>query len=429
MDVEVGISIVTVVKDDDEGLRKTLASMRAQACKECEYVIINGGKSFDKKLEKEVLDTQLEFGRNVLLEEPDNGIYDAMNKGARLAKGDYVLYINAGDTLYDKSVIENLVLNVNSRETAFYVGDYCYVDWDGNENIRRVAQNPISAYTAILHGRFGNLYDRGIPHHNSTLTKRELLLKYPYDGERFPISADTRQFLTCLNEGSISVKLLPFIINRFVFGGMSGTNRLEVLAEQREMMMDVTNNPAGVDEYIKSAILNEFMVQRKFGIKLRDVWKIAKHYPIETLLSWWSAYHQIDPKPLIEAKVILVIALTGGTGVRKTLEYISSNAGVKPIAFSANQAGARAIRVIDKQANIEPIEDTLIRAAKMPSSTYVVVITDDEPLTPAMKECVYNLGIKSFIWSHGGKLSRVKLNKPRVIGQTTDGFPVYEKGL
>jgi hypothetical protein len=195
------------------------------------------------------------------------------------------------------------------------------------------------------------------------------------------------------------------------------------------MMMDATVNRAGVDNYIKSAIQNEFRVQRRFGIKLSDAWKIVKHYPIEALSAWWIACHPIKTKLFSRYKTALVIALTGGKCVRETVKYISNNMPNPVIAFVANMNGARSIRSFDINASIEPIEEMLMRTSRLPKTTLAIVVTDGKPLTPAIKEIFHNLGIRKFLISEAGVLSKMSLKSPVVIGQTAEGIAVYEKGF
>ncbi|EKD4816644.1 glycosyltransferase, partial [Escherichia albertii] len=97
------ITIITINYNNAEGLAKTIASIDKQTNKEFEYLIIDGG-SDDNSVEhakKSVMCSRI-------ISEKDNGIYDAMNKGAYLAKGEYIIFINSGDELR-KNSIENFM--------------------------------------------------------------------------------------------------------------------------------------------------------------------------------------------------------------------------------------------------------------------------------------------------------------------------------
>ena len=104
------ISIVTVTYNNLIGLKKTIQSIENQSCGDFEYIIIDG-LSNDGTREfiaekKETLKHKLQHF--LFISEIDNGIYDAMNKGTRYAGNDYILFLNAGDTFYDKDVIEDI---------------------------------------------------------------------------------------------------------------------------------------------------------------------------------------------------------------------------------------------------------------------------------------------------------------------------------
>lgn len=99
------ISVITVTLNNFEGLKRTILSVNEQCSGDIEHIVIDGGSS----------DGTYEFlNSNVcshirFLSEPDNGVFDAMNKGLLLAKGAYVLFLNSGDVLEDSSVIESVM--------------------------------------------------------------------------------------------------------------------------------------------------------------------------------------------------------------------------------------------------------------------------------------------------------------------------------
>tara|TARA_B100000963_G_scaffold343251_1_gene344898 strand:+ start:623 stop:1351 length:729 start_codon:yes stop_codon:yes gene_type:complete len=96
------LSIVTVVLNDLEGLKRTIESIKSLNFTDYEYVVIDGGSD----------DQSLDFIKNeptisMWLSEKDNGIYDAMNKGIKNSSGDYVHLLNAGDVYYSSDVFDD----------------------------------------------------------------------------------------------------------------------------------------------------------------------------------------------------------------------------------------------------------------------------------------------------------------------------------
>ena len=109
------ISVITVVLNDLEGLRKTTQSVLAQKGDCYEYVVLDGGSSDGCW---EYIES-LNFS-GVKKSEPDAGIYNAMNHAVQLASGDYCLFMNAGDTFYDENVLQKAAGIIGQAD--FYVG-------------------------------------------------------------------------------------------------------------------------------------------------------------------------------------------------------------------------------------------------------------------------------------------------------------------
>ena len=108
------LSIITINKDNAEGLQKTLDSVACQTWHDFEHIIVDGASA----------DSSVDIIRNYAadvhpypinwLSEPDTGIYNAMNKGIRLANGEYCLFLNSGDYLIDGDVLDKVfALNFN----------------------------------------------------------------------------------------------------------------------------------------------------------------------------------------------------------------------------------------------------------------------------------------------------------------------------
>lgn len=121
------ISIITVVYNSEKYIRRTIESIVGQDYPAIEYIIIDG-KSKDTTMQ---IVNEYRDRIAVVLSEPDKGLYDAMNKGLRLATGSYVLYINSGDTLSSPTLLSDLFNNVPADSDVIY-GDTQITDEDGN---------------------------------------------------------------------------------------------------------------------------------------------------------------------------------------------------------------------------------------------------------------------------------------------------------
>ncbi|AJI46845.1 glycosyltransferase [Francisella philomiragia] len=102
-------TVITVCYNSERTMQRTLQSIKDQTYKNIEYIIIDGG-STDKTLE--IISNYSDIV-NILVSEPDNGIYDAMNKGIKLATGDYIGFLNSDD-YYTNDIFEeynNVLVN------------------------------------------------------------------------------------------------------------------------------------------------------------------------------------------------------------------------------------------------------------------------------------------------------------------------------
>ena len=105
---EIKISVVTVCRNEAETIERTIRSVVMQTYPHLEYVIIDG-HSTDGTLE--IVRRYQDVCR--FRSEPDNGIYDAMNKGVKYTTGDYIIFINAGDYLIHKEVLQKCATYMN----------------------------------------------------------------------------------------------------------------------------------------------------------------------------------------------------------------------------------------------------------------------------------------------------------------------------
>ncbi|MBQ5576737.1 MAG: glycosyltransferase [Bacteroidales bacterium] len=175
------ISIITVVYNSEKYIRRTIESIVGQDYPAIEYIIIDG-KSKDTTMQ---IVNEYRDRIAVVVSEPDKGLYDAMNKGLRLATGSYVLYINSGDALSSPTLLSDIFNNVPADSDVIY-GDTQITDEDGN----------------ILHNRRHRPpeqltwrdYKRGmLVCHQSFIAKRTLCDEYD---TRYRYAAD---FDWCLN--------------------------------------------------------------------------------------------------------------------------------------------------------------------------------------------------------------------------------------
>ena len=204
------VSIITINYNNVDGLRRTFESVANQTSNDFEFVVIDGGSSDGS------VDVIKEYADIITywVSEPDGGIYPAMNKGVRAAHGEYCIFINSGDELYNADVIASSIPQLTGEDII--CGDLCY----GKDNI---CPNPeyVTMRTFYKH----TLY------HQASFIRTQLLREHPYD-ETLRSAADWKFFFHELVFRNATYKHFPIVVARFEEGGVSTTQRE---ASQREV--------------------------------------------------------------------------------------------------------------------------------------------------------------------------------------------------
>ena len=123
-------TIVTITYNAEKVMQRTLDSVRRQTCQEIERLIIDGASKDRTVAMAEAYQAEVPY-HVVILSEPDKGIYDAMNKGLHKATGDYLVFLNAGDTLHAEDTLATIANSYQSSPAVIY-GDTAIVDTNGN---------------------------------------------------------------------------------------------------------------------------------------------------------------------------------------------------------------------------------------------------------------------------------------------------------
>lgn len=205
------LSVITICYNDREGLQRTLESVRAQTCRSFQYVVIDGASTDGSADLLAAYKDIISYG----VSEPDKGIYNAMNKGIRMAEGEYCLFLNAGDTFHAADTVEKALPLLDG--TDFLSGHTLCVFPDGHSTTWR-GVNEVTTYLMSIYSLS----------HQATFIRTKLLKERPYR-EDLRIVSDWEQMFYEMVIRDASYKPLPIYICRFAQGGVSSAN-----AERRE---------------------------------------------------------------------------------------------------------------------------------------------------------------------------------------------------
>jgi glycosyltransferase involved in cell wall biosynthesis len=218
--MEPEISVITVCRNAEKVIAETMASVLAQVYSNYEYIFVDGASADDTL---PVIQSRLpqftDRGIPVrVVSEPDRGIYDAMNKGIRLARGKWVLMLNAGDTLADPLVLEDLF----GRGAAS--GDVLYGDaWFRDFHRGRPVYKPFPAMPLAR-------IDEGLPFcHQSAFVRSRTLRRYPFDTD-YRLVADYDQFYRMYRDG-VPFRYAGRYVAVFDGSGVSMKNPLATMQE------------------------------------------------------------------------------------------------------------------------------------------------------------------------------------------------------
>ena len=214
------ISIITVCYNAQNEIAATLKSVKEQTFKGYEYIIVDGA-SKDNTL-KVIAESGV--APTLLISEKDKGIYDAMNKGLALAKGDYLMFLNAGDSLYSPNTLQQIADVAKNNPDVIY-GDTAIVDADRNY-LRPRRLRPPKHLTR-------NSFKNGmLVCHQAFLPKRELAM--PYDMQ-YRFSADFDWCVKILAKATTSVQIEGYIVN-YLEEGATTRNHVKSLKERFRIM-------------------------------------------------------------------------------------------------------------------------------------------------------------------------------------------------
>jgi glycosyltransferase involved in cell wall biosynthesis len=213
------ISIITVVYNDAGHILTTIDSVREQTYDAIEHIIVDGASTDG------TMDVVNRFDDTLkVISEPDRGIYDAMNKGLRMATGEYIWFLNAGDRVYERDTVEKMISLMHNSPDVVYGGTMIIDEHGRAIGDRRLKPPARLSWKSFRQGM--------IVCHQALVVRRALAEKYD-PGYRIAGDIDwaircTRKADTILNSG--------LVLCSFMEGGLSGTYIRQGLKERFRIM-------------------------------------------------------------------------------------------------------------------------------------------------------------------------------------------------
>lgn len=227
------LSVITIVYNNAKDIERTMLSVLNQSYPNIEYIVIDGAstdgtldiiKKYENRLAK-------------LISEKDKGIYDAMNKGLALATGDYVLFMNSGDEIYESETVEKVFATIPNAD--IYYGETEMYD----ENWQSLGQRRHQAPAQFTWQSFK--YGMNISH-QAIYVKRSLTEPYNL---RYKYSADIDWIIKIAKKAS-NIANTHLYVAKYLVGGMSKQKHWESLKERFHILSHYYGFAANIINHI-----------------------------------------------------------------------------------------------------------------------------------------------------------------------------------
>lgn len=228
------LSIITINRNNASGLEKTLSSVASQTSKDFEHIIIDGA-STDNSVE--VIKHYVESTNNPSpdtnhhqikwISEPDKGIYNAMNKGIRMAAGDYIQILNSGDSLFDEHVVERMLAALEEKKYPEILYGNMIKQWPDGRTRCDCCERGKLTMLSFYHGTLN---------HDSAYIRRSLFEKFGYYDENLKIVSDWEWYLKAIPLGGVQPVYVNLNVTIFDMTGVSESNTAYWKVERRPIL-------------------------------------------------------------------------------------------------------------------------------------------------------------------------------------------------
>ena len=221
------LSIVTINRNNAEGLRKTIESVLSQTYREIEYIIIDGGSKDG------TIDIIKKYEANITkwVTEQDKGIYDAMNKGITMATGDVIGLLNSDDKYANNKVLEKIAKTVSENKCDGIHGNLLYMD---QETISKPKRKWITKSTNIKAGN--------ITAHPTLYLKKQVYDKIGLYNLKYKIVADYDFMVKVLTDKDIKLVYINEYLIHMRLGGTSSAGLKGYLCNLKESYQILKDN-------------------------------------------------------------------------------------------------------------------------------------------------------------------------------------------
>ena len=227
------ISVVTAVYNRADTIAKAMRSVQSQTYPDVEHVIQDGG-SRDATLERVA---ELANAATRMLSEPDDGIYDAINRGIRRAKGEVIGLMHSDDFFANANVLTKVAQALADPAVDGVYGDLDYVAAHDPDRVIRHWRSGPYAPASLRYG--------WMPPHPTLYLRREVFERHGLYNPSYRISGDYDAMLRYLVKGGISLAYVPEVLVKMRVGGESNRSLERIARKSREDLRALRENGVG----------------------------------------------------------------------------------------------------------------------------------------------------------------------------------------
>ena len=250
------ISIITVCKNAEKAIERTILSVVSQNCfnENIEYVVVDGA-STDKT--PEIIKQYTEKYTIKWISELDSGIYNAMNKALKMASGKIIYFLNAGDKLFDEKVISLVLKKFEENNLDFLYTDILTCDFNNLSEMNTKKFNHVDKYFLF----------RDCICHQASFYKKSVIEKFSGFNEKFKLTADYEMLLKIMADKSLKKEYSPITAAYYDISGISST-ATDLVKEERTVIQK--HFYSSFETFVYSSWLYQFIRRRlrKMGVKI-----------------------------------------------------------------------------------------------------------------------------------------------------------------
>lgn len=244
------ITVVTVCYNSAKTLAKALQSVRDQDWLNVEHIVIDGGS---KDGSSEILD-RFHSGLACVVSEPDNGIYDAMNKGIQRATGDIVCFLNSDDQYADNGVLTRVAAHIQQRNLDVLFGDIAFFNEHDPDRV-------------VRYYRSGSFHPKRLawgwmPAHPAFFMKREIYQRLGGFRPDYRIAGDFELIARAFTLFQLRYEHMPEVLVNMQMGGASTASGFKGrILHNKELLRACRENDIST---------NVFKILSRYPLKLRE---------------------------------------------------------------------------------------------------------------------------------------------------------------